>query len=299
MKLKSDHFLSFSPYPTLKVLKAMKEKLNIPDEYDGNVWLYRYQGTRTHHIHRHDELEVNLCTRGTAIYLVDDRRYDLRRGTQIWLFPEQDHLLLDRSSNYEMWILVFKERLLKTICTHGLARVLLQTKAPPNFCKPLPEHQTARLNLLFQEVSEARNDLSRFNSGLGYASLASWAAHVADERITPSFDIHPAVEQAARMLQNENDSLSLDDLARRAGLSASRLSRLFKQQTGVSLVDYRNKQRLQRFFHLYQQGRRKNMTAAALEAGFGSYPQFHRIFKEQMGYGPADYRRKLGDAATA
>ena len=41
------------------------------------------------------------------------------------------------------------------------------------------------------------------------------------------------------------------------------------------------------------------IVAEPLEAGFGSYPHFHRIFKEQMGYGPEDYRRKMGDAATA
>ncbi|HYF47931.1 MAG TPA: AraC family transcriptional regulator [Planctomycetota bacterium] len=276
----------------------MKEKLNIPDEYDGAVWLYKYSGPRIHHIHRHDELEVNLCTRGRAVYLVDDKRYDLRRGTQIWLFPEQDHLLLDRSTDYEMWILVWKERLLKQICTTPQSKPLLNTKAPPDFCKPLPEHQTARLNQLFQEVADSKPDLARWNCGLGYCALVAWAIHVADQRITPSFDIHPAVEKAARLLQHERTPNSLEELSRQAGLSPSRLSRLFKEQTGVSLVEYRNKQRLQRFFSLYQQGRRKNMTAAALEAGFGSYPQFHRIFKEQMGYGPAGYRRKVADQPT-
>ena len=273
----------------------MKEKLNIPDEHDGSVWLYQYTGPRIHHIHRHDELEVNLCTRGRATYLVDDKRYDLRRGTQIWLFPEQNHLLLDRSTDYEMWILVWKDRLLKAVCTTPQSRVLLETKAPADFCKPLPEHQTARLNLLFQEVRDAKADVARYNCGLGYCALVSWALHAADQRITPSYDIHPAVEKAARLIQDEREALGLEELAKRAGLSASRLSRLFKEQTGVSLVDYRNKQRLQRFFSLYQQGRRKNMIAAALEAGFGSYPQFHRIFKEQMKFGPAEYRRKVGE----
>jgi len=274
-------------------LIAVKETLNIPNEYDGAIWIYQYSGSRSYHVHRHDELEVNLCTRGKAVYLVDDKRYDLRRGTQIWLFPEQNHLLLDRSSDYEMWILVWKDRLLKNICTTHPSKPLLSPKAPPDFCKPLPEHQTARLNLLFQEVRDSKADLARFNCGLGYCALVSWAIHAADQRITPSFDIHPAVEKAARLLQDEQHAVGLDELAKRAGLSPSRLSRLFKEQTGVSLVDYRNKQRLQRFFSLYQQGRRKNMMAAALEAGFGSYPQFHRIFKEQMKYGPAEHRRKV------
>jgi AraC-like DNA-binding protein len=32
------------------------------------------------------------------------------------------------------------------------------------------------------------------------------------------------------------------------------------------------------------------MLAAALEAGFGSYPQFHRIFRRVMGCSPGEYR---------
>jgi AraC-like DNA-binding protein len=34
------------------------------------------------------------------------------------------------------------------------------------------------------------------------------------------------------------------------------------------------------------------MLDAALEAGFGSYPQFHRIFKRVMGRSPGKYRRQ-------
>jgi AraC-like DNA-binding protein len=35
------------------------------------------------------------------------------------------------------------------------------------------------------------------------------------------------------------------------------------------------------------------MTAAALEAGFGSYPQFHRVFKQLTGKTPQQYRREV------
>jgi AraC-like DNA-binding protein len=278
----------------LSFFVAMKEKIKIPETLGGNIWLYSFKG-HTHFMHRHDELEVNLVTRGTANYLVDGRRYVLNRNTQIWLFPSQDHLLLDQSADYQMWILVFRGELVKNACTSPDTLVLTKDNAPEHFCRPLVEHQAARLRLLFDELNALKDHAPRFNTGLAYAMLSSWAAHASDERITPSFDIHPAVEKAARLIHAEEDAIGIAELGRQAGLSASRLSRLFKQQTGVTLVDYRNKQRLQRFLRLYGQGRRKNMIAAALEAGFGSYPQFHRVFKAQMGYGPAAYRRRLQD----
>jgi len=269
----------------------MKETIKLPPGLDGNIWLYISNGYE-HFLHRHDELEVNLVVQGKATYLVDDRRYMLARNTQIWLFPEQEHLLLDASPDYQMYILVFKASLVRRYCQMPQYRVL-QKGDPGHFCKPLAEHQSARLKRLFQELCESHSDPALFNAGLGYALVAAWAAQQADERITPSFDIHPAVERAARLIHDETEPLGIEQLGEQAGLSASRLSRLFKEQTGVSLVDYRNKQRLKRFVALYGQGRRISMMDAALSAGFGSYPQFHRVFKRLMGCGPAEYRRRV------
>jgi AraC-like DNA-binding protein len=67
---------------------------------------------------------------------------------------------------------------------------------------------------------------------------------------------------------------------------------LFKQQTGVALVDFRNRQRVERFLQIYGTGQRLTMLDAALEAGFGSYPQFHRVFKRVIGCSPGRYRRR-------
>src|SRR5690606_32803588 len=88
------------------------------------------------------------------------------------------------------------------------------------------------------------------------------------------------------ILQRDSDSINLVQLARRTGLSPSRLSRLFKQQTGVTIVDFRNRQRLAKFLRLYGKGQRHTMLNAALAAGFGSYPQFHRVFKRNLGCSP-------------
>jgi AraC-like DNA-binding protein len=104
--------------------------------------------------------------------------------------------------------------------------------------------------------------------------------------------VHPAVEKAARLIRHESNLLSLDELAARAGLSAHRLSRLFKQQTGVAMVDFRNRQRVEKYLQIYGTGQRRTMLDAALEAGFGSYAQFHRVFKRVTGRSPGEQRRK-------
>ena len=67
-------------------------------------------------------------------------------------------------------------------------------------------------------------------------------------------------------------------IAARLDISLSRLARVFKAELGMSLVAYRNRLRMERFSALVDQGH-TNLLGAALAAGFGSYAQFHRVFR--------------------
>lgn len=74
------------------------------------------------------------------------------------------------------------------------------------------------------------------------------------------------------------------------GLSPSRLARVFKGEMGMSLVEYRNRLRLERFSVLLDKSA-NNMLSAAMQAGFGSYAQFHRVFVAVRGSSPREYLR--------
>ena len=87
--------------------------------------------------------------------------------------------------------------------------------------------------------------------------------------------------------------MTLEQLARRCCLSGPRLSRLFKQQMGLSLVQYRSHYRVQRFITEFGQGGGQTMLGAAFRAGFGSYPQFHRAFWQVTGYAPSEHLRRV------
>ncbi|HEV2694263.1 MAG TPA: helix-turn-helix transcriptional regulator [Verrucomicrobiae bacterium] len=267
----------------------MRQHLNLPAGLDGNLWHYRHHGRNA--MHRHAELELNLVTSGSGLYLLENRKYEIRRGDLLWLFPAQEHVLVEQSTDFEMWIGVFKPKAVARIATGAGAKILRQRNPAGEFCRRLSQPALTRLEQLFPEVDEARNETGLFNTGLAYALLSAWGyfEHAAD---VPVRDVHPAVEKAARIIRHESNLLGLNEIAHRAGLSAHRLSRLFKQQTGIALVDFRNRQRVERFTELYGTGQRRTMLDAALEAGFGSYAQFYRVFKHVTGSPPASHRRK-------
>jgi AraC-like DNA-binding protein len=108
---------------------------------------------------------------------------------------------------------------------------------------------------------------------------------------------HPAVTKAVRMLA-EDPSSSGADLSALLQVSPGRFARVFKNEMGVSLVQYRNQLRLERFVKIMDGGGHSMMDAARA-AGFGSYAQFHRVFQALRGTTPRAYLGRGRRAARA
>lgn len=267
----------------------MLEKLPVPPAHDGAIWLH----ASPYHFrqkHRHEELEVNLVISGTARYLLDDRTYQLEAGSMIWLFPGQNHLLLEKSPDYRMWILVFRPRLLRRVCRDPSRRVLLEQAPSGIFCQQLHPGRTRELHRAFTDLHARQADAPRLNAGLACALLDAWDAFRHADHAVVSADVHPAVKRAAELLRRSPGNTNLAALARQAGLSRTRLSELFRQQTGVSLVDFRNRVRLERFAEHQAAAPNTTLLASALDAGFGSYQQFYRIHRRHTGRRPGESR---------
>jgi transcriptional regulator GlxA family with amidase domain len=81
-------------------------------------------------------------------------------------------------------------------------------------------------------------------------------------------------------------SLSFAELAAQLHVSRTYLTRTFRRYAKTSIVDYRNELRLAQFLG---QANEKPVLAAALDAGFGSYVQFNRVFRARFGKTPREY----------
>jgi AraC-like DNA-binding protein len=266
---------------------AMSDNLALRAAVDGRV-VRHAAGNRRPRPHRHVELEVNLVVRGTASYLLGERRYELTPGTLTWLFPGQDHVLVDESRDHELWWAVFRPSLVARTATRPQMRPLLEKNPTGEFSRRLDSHRARRLDRLLRELRAAEDlDDAVLNAGLSYLLLLAWRAFLDSDDVIEGVGVHPAVETVARVLRADPGAGDLTTLARAAGLSPSHLSRVFKAQTGVSISRFRNRQRVHRFMLLYGDGRHTTALAAALEVGFGSYAQFYRVFRSETGHRPS------------
>jgi AraC family transcriptional regulator len=83
--------------------------------------------------------------------------------------------------------------------------------------------------------------------------------------------------------------LSLDEIARHAGVTRFYLTRAFGETTGYSLMRYVRGRRLSEAARVLAKGA-ADILAVALDAGYGSHEAFTRAFRDQFGVTPETIR---------
>lgn len=83
--------------------------------------------------------------------------------------------------------------------------------------------------------------------------------------------------------------LRLNELAEMAGLSSFHFHRVFQAMVGETPSDFVKRRRLEKSLYLMSFGKKKSLTAVALECGFSSSSDFTRSFKLRYGVAPSKF----------
>ncbi len=289
----------------------MLEDLKLGRGYDG--FLYLAESTRNPpklKSHHHIELELNLVVRGSITYVVSGRRFTFRSGNLLWLFPEQEHQLVDLSDDAQTYVAVFKPSLIARSCHtdpykalkqrnpehEGVLSTLLEPDSFDLIRKTMESLMQGSLDpdLLNREAGFGvgsgfcfrHGDPDGLNAGLHHLLLLSWRSRRTGRVLGDAVALHPAVRRALKLLSEGEWEQNLGQLATACGVSEAYLSRTFCRQIGVPLSRYRNSLRLSRFWEQYRQPVQKTLAEAVYAAGFGSYAQFYKVFTQAYGRGP-------------
>lgn len=94
------------------------------------------------------------------------------------------------------------------------------------------------------------------------------------------------VLDVARIIRSRiNENVTIAELAEAVNLSDSRLEKLFKEQTGLPITQYRMRYRV--FVSALMLGLGRSVTDAALTAGFSSSAHFSRSYSATNGLAPS------------
>jgi len=250
----------------------------------GRFWRRSQRRIRAIGPQRHRELAAYHVTQGQMRYMIDGRVYVAGPRTLIWAFNDQSHMLVSETPDFDMCIFILGDELIDEA-------LLLSLDAPST--------TGARRNVFrlgegsHQELMGIAGLADRTGQGFRRDLCLSWWAFRACSACE-DHDSHferrtPRVVQRTIEAISTDPSMTSSDLSLSLGLSEARIGRLFKRETGESLSTYRNRCRLATVDRLMAESRSTNLTQSAFEAGFGSYPQFFRIFTALRGSSPRDY----------
>ena len=102
---------------------------------------------------------------------------------------------------------------------------------------------------------------------------------------------HPGLKNALDYLaSNLHEPISLHELSRHAGLSASHLAYLFQKTLGVNFKSLLAALRILEARQLLVDKPQMRITEISFQVGFGDLRHFERTFKRLIGKAPKEYR---------
>lgn len=216
--------------------------------------------------------------RGSATLGVGANVFVLGAGELFLFQPGQDHELLDASADLELFVFALRPEL--------AAKLDGFSSRPASGVGRLVQSELASVSEVLGAVGSLA-DSNPVEIALGglFERIPSrlTGGHVLSRRAVTQLQADPSVSGAR--------------LAARLKASQSDVSRRFHGDLGVRFVEYRARLRLMQFVRLVDGG--QTLTDAALNAGFGSYAQCHRVFQRVLGCAPQRYfagaRRELDE----
>ncbi len=259
---------------------------------------------RAMEIHRHEFAELAIVTAGAAEHLTEQGSYPIAAGDVFFIPPELPH----------GYAHVQGLRLINVLFLPGrLPEPGAELRAMPGWralfeLEPkyrdahgaaghlrLPPPELARITALIRSLE---NECRAYTPG-----GIIWVTAVFQQLLVllARSYVPNAAEAGRRLLavekvighidENYAEELSLDLLARMAGMSPSTFKRAFRAVTGTSPIDYVMQTRLTRACHLLRTSE-TNITDAALATGFNDSNYFARVFRQRMGTTPSEWRRE-------
>lgn len=250
-----------------------------------------YPRANFHHRQRENGAEQNIliiCTSGRGWFEVNGRRQNLERNHALLIPKNQAHTY--GASQRDPWSIQWVHFLGED------APYYFTLLRSGHFTLPIHPDATTKIERLFTDAYDA------LSNGFNQQSIIC-AAQVVRNILGVLFFNNKSFSSSAKsskfrnldhvilfMKEHVDATLTVEQMAREAGLSASHFSRLFTQQTGFAPVDY--------FIHLKMQRACRFLTLTPLsikeissKLGYADQYYFSRIFHKVIGQSPAAYRQ--------
>jgi AraC-like DNA-binding protein len=269
------------------------------------AWSHGYP-YRTVRWHFHPEYELHLVIATSGRYFVGDFIGEFKPGNLVLTGPNLPHnwvsdIPKDTSIPLRCRIIQFSEKFIS-----GAMRAI------PELTALAPVLESSRRGVLFndstsrqlaplmEDIMDAqgvrRIELFMLIAGLLSRAQESQMLASAGYLPDPSGYMSAGINKAlAYIRENLTQPFNEADLAAIADQSTSAFSRAFRQHTGMSLVQYVKRLRINLACQVLMSDEQASITSICYEVGYNNLSNFNRQFLAEKGMTPSQFRRLLLD----
>ena len=208
---------------------------------------------------------------------------------------EPHHLILDPEANYERFCLNFDLSFLLAMSsdTTNLLYIFSQNKNSPIFSID-SEIDALIMDMINRYANPPLNSgvdiFRKCTIGILLSNLYNLCVNEESIVYDPDFK-HIAMISKIVQYVNDHiyDNLSLETLSSVVNYSTYYVSRIFHQQTGISLVNYISMKRID-YAKILLSNNEFSITQISKMIGYENYNHFFRTFRESTGMSPKKYR---------
>ena len=261
---------------------------------------------RSYQMHWHSYGEIIQVGPGkTNIFRVNQNTYNLVEGDLIIAWPMEMHAIIDAdrkdslvvqfsngfvNSLFDLQRIMHFYRNLHVICINSHPELVEKLKKITDKMKSIffsnqPNRELMCCMLLMEFMLALDEHRDEFVPELD-----------TNERNPYEDDVMRRMMQVTDYIKNHltADDLSQGAMAQMAGISRDYFSRIFKNVTGMNYNKWLNMIRLEKATELLSH-KNMSMTEVAMLSGFQSIPSFNRVFHEEKGMPPGEYRSLFVD----
>lgn len=149
----------------------------------------------------------------------------------------------------------------------------------------LSERVLAETQYTFSKLETISDVMREFNKTIRYFTFCIQTSSQS-KYLKIVLDVNQYIEEHIA------EKIAVNDIASTFGLTAIHISRVFKQQTGESLVQYINKQKMIHAIYLMKNSRLK-IKDIAKAVGFDDQLYFNKVFKKYYDTSPREFRKQF------
>lgn len=244
----------------------------------------------------HEDYEIYYLLSGERNYFIENRTYHIESGDLVLINKHDLHKTFSAGDgDYERFLIFFGELFLHKIDKEARPLMLLPFRKGIKRIRLKMNEQNVIEKILFELIQEQKKQMPGFEAYME-ASLSQLLLYTGrlvetyDEDNEPVSSLEQKMQEIIDYINHHYDKdLNLTSVSHRFYLSPYYLSRVFKQITSFSFIDYINTTRIKNAQRLLRETN-DQVTEIAAQVGFQNIAHFGRVFKAKTNMAPLQYR---------